>query len=132
MRNGTKQMSGGCVSHVLMPYGMREIHGFGDNVWEFFNRQYDVIGLPFRLAKRPTDEALAAVSWDKNECELRRDYNYGRIVFFAQDALLHDEVMNRVFMVMEWKLHPNDGELRDLPATKYPHTFCDWSAQEVP
>lgn len=124
MRNGTKQMSGVCVRHILMPYGMREIDGYGKNVWEFFNRQYDVIGLPFRLAKRPTDASLMAASWQGSSADLYRSHEFGRIVFFAADSELDDGVLKRVARVLEWKLHADDGELCGLPAVEYPHSFC--------
>ena len=122
-RNGTRSYLGGQVGLALMPYGMREIDGYGKNVWEFFNRTYDVIGLPFRLAKKPTDQALCSVSWNKN-CDLFRDGEAGRIVFFAPDSVPCENVMMRVVSVMKWKLHNDDGELRDLPAQVYPHSFC--------
>ena len=123
-RNGTGNLNGARVSHILMPYGMREIDGYGKNVWEFFNRGYDVIGLPFRLAKRPTDESLAAVSWQGNDCNLNREHEFGRIVFFAPNSTLHEDVIKRVFKVLGWKLNADDGELSELPAQNYPHSFC--------
>ena len=126
MRNGTKYMSGVSVGRILLPYGMREIDGYGDNVWEFFNRSGDVIGLPFRLARRPSDEKLMAVSWQDENCHLTWEYEFGRIVYFSFGDKIEPEELQNIMKVMSWKLSRADGELRGLPAAEYPHTFCKW------
>ena len=127
-RNGTHCMCGVSVGRILLPYGMREIDGYGKNVWEFFNRSGDVIGLPFRLARRHSDEKLMAVSWEGENCHLTWDHEFGRIVYFSYGSpfeIAPRELQN-IMKVMSWKLSRADGELRGLPAVEYPHTFCKW------
>ena len=118
-RNNRKPLT---VAGLLMPYGMREIFGYGPNVWEFFNRDYNVIGLPFRLARRPSDSTLLSVSW--NGVIGAPMEGESRTVFFTSGGLeMTDAEFARVRRVLGWKLHRLEGEVQQAPAQVYPHSF---------
>lgn len=99
-RNGTakKDYHGYTVRHIIAPYGMRKIKGFEENTWEFFNRQYDVIGLPFTLARKPSLAQQNSVS-NKQLSEVTTK------IFFHDDGNHGTtEYWVRIDKVTKWKL----------------------------
>lgn len=117
-RNGTddRRYIGYTVRHVIAPYGMRKIKGFQENTWEFFNRQYDVIGLPFTLARKPSLSQLEKVS-DKPLSSLS-----DIIHFYSDGTYGTPEYWARIDKVTKWKL--KDGPIEQAVKLQLPpHTY---------
>ncbi|WP_337027177.1 hypothetical protein [Pantoea eucalypti] len=117
-RNGTgnRNYRGYTLRHIIAPYGMRKINGFNENTWEFFNRQYDVIGLPFTLARKPSLAQQNAVSNRKlsetsNKIFFHDDSNHGT-----------PEYWQRIDKVTKWKLKEGMIE-QQVKAGLPPHSY---------
>lgn len=117
-RNGTEDRNhqGYTLRHLIAPYGMRKIEGFQDNTWEFFNRQYDVIGLPFTLARKPTLAQQNSVSHKPLSATTDK-------IFFHDDSNYGTpEYWLRVDKVTKWKL--KEGPLEQAVTLQLPpHSY---------
>jgi len=117
-RNGTEDRNhhGFTLRHIIAPYGMRKIKGYQDNTWEFFNRQYDVIGLPFTLARKPGLAQQNAVSHKILSATTDK-------IFFHDDSNHGTpEYWQRIDKVTKWKLKQGPIEqavIAGLP----PHSY---------
>lgn len=100
------------VWRQIVPYGMREVPGLGKNVWEFFNRDYNVIGAPFRLLRKPSLKQLESVSCTGG---VRSYGDEAQKVFFYTG---HPDAgaYSRIAKVGEWK---TSGEVD----VGLPHTY---------
>lgn len=117
-RNGTEKSNhhGYTLRHIIAPYGMRKIKGFDENTWEFFNRQGDVIGLPFTLARKPSlsqqnsvsDKPLSATT---EEILFHNDSNHGTPGYWE-----------RIDKVTRWKLKEGPIE-QAVPAGLPPRSY---------
>jgi hypothetical protein len=117
-RNGTakKNYSGQDLSSIIAPYGMRQIDGYGENVWELYNRDYDVIGLPFRFSKKPTLKQLQSVA--ENSDSLRDKTIY----FYTSPFTGSAEYWKRINKVLSWKLADGPLEIKVEPQEP-PHSY---------
>ncbi|HHH1141486.1 hypothetical protein [Yersinia enterocolitica] len=114
-RNGTDNSnnSGFTLYQILAPYGMRKINGYGDNVWEFYNKSHDVIGLPFQLANKPTPRRLEAVSYDNTA---------GDKIYFYSGSPDFPGYWERLEKVFKWKLKNGPLEIT-VQSQPVPHSY---------
>lgn len=118
MRNGTKNSNhhGFNLNYILAPYGMRRISGYGENVWELYNRNYDVIGMPFRLERKPSIKQLQSVAYTPDSA------SENDVGFYVAPFIGNDEYWNRINKLLSWKL--KDGPLEiNVEEIPVPHTF---------
>lgn len=117
-RNGTNKPSsrGFTLSHILGAYGMRKISGYGDNVWEFYNRNYDVIGLPFVFARKPSLTQLQSVAYEPSAA------SDSDVHFYIHPGFGTKEYWERIGKVMGWKLREGQLEV-SVDDQIVPHTY---------
>lgn len=115
-RNGLSNYGGMRLRHVFMPYGMRKIDGYGENVWEFYNRQYDVIGFPVKLARKPSMAQLKAAA------DPAASVSEKEIHFYLDGTFGTRDYWERIEKVMGWKIANGPLEILE-EGTSAPHSF---------
>ncbi|EBO9898481.1 hypothetical protein EF72_21325 [Salmonella enterica] len=107
------------LAYVAMPYGMREIDGYGPNVWEFFNRNYESIGVPFQTPDALTDSFLDSVSDDFYGLNFAPEVG-SRMVIFG--TISDDRACKSLRWITKVMMLPIVGEVDDI-AQQLPKTW---------
>lgn len=106
------------LATACMPYGMREVEGFGEGVWEFFNRQYEVIGAPFRFMEPLSNDFLASVSCDGSTVNSHAEPGRRLVVFGSLSGDRELNTLRRVAKVMSLPIETEiESVVQLLPTT---------------
>ncbi len=106
------------LATACMPYGMREVEGFGEDVWEFFNRQYEVIGAPFRFLEPLTNDFLVSVSYDGTSTNMHSHPGSRMVIFGTISGDRELKTLRRVSKVMNLTIETEiEDVVQCLPTT---------------
>ncbi|ECH9374569.1 hypothetical protein ZL54_22500 [Salmonella enterica subsp. enterica] len=101
-----------------MPYGMREIDGYGENTWEFFNRQYESIGAPFQFVEELTNSFLDSISDDFYGMNYGTETGSRMVIFGTISDDRGCKNLRRIARVMALPIQGEIEEIaRELPKT---------------